>query len=133
MFKKIYRTSCLIILLISMYSCKNSNQLEKELKKSSNETNRDCPIVIDKYTTLSGTYVVNDNFIYVVKLKQNLLNEIGLSKSLWNKKQSEKIRNIYCTDPDMEWFRSNRVTVTWSYEYQDGTHIGKIEVNSSDC
>tara|TARA_B110000091_G_C13643237_1_gene402145 strand:- start:404 stop:757 length:354 start_codon:yes stop_codon:yes gene_type:complete len=116
-----------------MISCTNNNSLKKELLKMSNDLNKDCPMVIDSYTTLTSTVVIDNSFMYIYKIKQGLLDELGVSKSYWKENQTQNTRNIYCTDPDMLWFRINKVPVIWSYEYLDGTSIGKIEITTDDC
>ena len=120
-------------MLLTLISCNNVNSLHKELIKMSNDLNKDCPWVIDEYTTLSSTVVVNKSFMYIYKVKYGLFEEFGITKSDWKKNQNTIIKNIYCTDPDMLWFKSNNIPVTWSYEYLDGSHIGKITIHSDDC
>ena len=99
----------------------------------SNDLNKDCPIVVNKYTTLTSTVVIDKSFMYIYKVEQGLLDKLGMSKSDWKENQTKNIRNIYCTDSDMLWFRIKKVPVIWSYEYIDGIHIGKIEITPDDC
>ena len=132
MIKKTFSILSIITLVLMMISC-NNNSLRKELLQMSNDANKDCPMVIDRYTTLTSTVVIDNSFMYVYKVQQGLLDELGLSKSYWKENQTQNIRNIYCTDPDMLWYRMNKVPVIWSYEYQDGTFLGKIEITTDDC
>ena len=131
--KKILYLLSVITLVSMMISCNNNNSLRKELLQMSNDLNKDCPMVIDRYTTLTSTVVIDNSFMYIYKIKQGLLDELGVSKSYWKENQTQNTRNIYCTDPDMIWFRIKKVPVIWSYEYLDGTNIGKIKITPDDC
>ena len=131
--KKILYILSVITLVSMIISCNNNNSLRKELLQMSNDLNKDCPMVIDRYTTLTSTVVIDNSFMYIFKIKQGLLGELGVSKSYWKENQTQNTRNIYCSDPDMLWFRINKVPVIWSYEYLDGTSIGKIEITTDDC
>ena len=131
--KKIFSIISVVTLVSMMMSCNNNNSLRKELLQMSNDTNKDCPMVIDRYTTLTSTVVIDNSLMYLYKVKQDLLDDLGLSKSYWKESQTQNIKNIYCTDPDMLWFRMNTVPVIWSYEYQDGTSLGKIVITADDC
>ena len=131
--KKIFSILSIITLVSMIMSCNNNNSLRKELLQMSNDTNKDCPMVIDRYTTLRSTVVIDNSFMYIYKVQQGLLDDLGLSKSYWKESQTQNIKNIYCTDPDMLWYRMNKVPVIWSYEYQDGTSLGKIEITTDDC
>ena len=131
--KKMFSILSIVTLVSMIMSCNNNNSLRKELLQMSNDTNKDCPMVIDRYTTLTSTVVIDNSFMYVYKVQQGLLDELGLSKSYWKDSQTQNIKNIYCTDPDMLWYRMNKVPVIWSYEYQDGTSLGKIEITTDDC
>ena len=132
MMKKIFSLLSIVTLVSIIMSC-NNNSLRKELLQMSNEINKDCPMVIDRYTTLTSTVVIENSFMYIYKVQQGLLDELGLSKSYWIESQTQNIKNIYCTDPDMLWYRMKKVPVIWSYEYQDGTSLGKIEITTDDC
>jgi len=131
--KKIFSILSVVTIVSMMISCNNNNSLRKELLQMSNDTNKDCPMVIDRYTTLTSTVVIDNSLMYLYKVQQDLLDDLGFSKSYWKESQTQNIKNIYCTDPDMLWFRMNKVPVTWSYEYQDGTSLGKIEITTDDC
>ena len=131
--KKIFCILSVVTLVSMMMSCNNNNSLRKELLQMYNDTNKDCPMVIDRYTTLTSTLVIDNSLMYLYKVQQGLLDDLGLSKSYWKESQTQNIKNIYCTDPDMIWFRMNKVPVIWSYEYQDGTSLWKIEITTDDC
>lgn len=132
MMKKTFSLLSIVILVSVIMSC-NNNSLRKELLQMSNEINKDCPMVIDRYTTLTSTVVIENSFMYIYKVQQGLLDELEFSKSYWKESQTQNIKNIYCTDPDMLWYRMKKVPVIWSYEYQDGTSLGKIEITTDDC
>ena len=133
MIKKTFSLLSIVTLVSIIMSCNNNNSLRKELLQMSNEINKECPMVIDRYTTLTSTVVIENSFMYIYKVQQGLLDELGLSKSYWTESQTQNIKNIYCTDPDMLWYRMKKVPVIWSYEYQDGTSLGKIEITTDDC
>ena len=100
----------------------------------SNDLNKNLPMAVDSYTTLTGTTVMGTNeFMYLYKVKLGFFDDFNVSKSDWLANQTQNTTNIYCTNADMQWFRDNNVTVTWSYEFTDGTYIDQVSVSPNDC
>ena len=123
-----------IILIIGLFSCNNSNNTQSELYTMSNDLNKNLPMAVDSYTTLTGTTVMGTNeFMYLYKVKLGFFDDFNVSKSDWVTNQTQNTTNIYCTNADMQWFRDNNVTVTWSYEFTDGTYIDQVSVSPNDC
>ena len=91
--KKIFSILSIITLVSMIMSCNNNNSLRKELLQMSNDTNKDCPMVIDRYTTLRSTVVIDNSFMYIYKVQQGLLDDLGLSKSYWKESQTQNIKN----------------------------------------
>ena len=114
-----------------MISCDNS--MNKLLRDTSNEMNKTCPMVIDEYTTLMNTGVINESLMYNYKINKDFFNDYDISKSQWEKNQVNQLTNFYCTDPDFKLFKDNNVNVIWKYSDWDGFPIDKIEINSNDC
>ena len=120
--------------MTGLFSCNNSNSIQSELMSIANDLNKNLPMAVDSYTTFSGATVVGDNeFMYVYKVKLGFFDDYNISQSEWLSSQTENTTNVYCTNEDMKWFKDNNVTVTWSYDFSDGTHIDKVSVSPNDC
>jgi hypothetical protein len=123
-----------ITLFTVLISCNNSNSIESQLMTMASDLNKNLPMEVDSYTTLSGTTVVGENeFMYVYKVKLGFFDDYNISQSEWLNNQTENTTNIYCTNEDMKWFKDNNVTVTWSYDFTDGTYIDQVSVSPNDC
>ena len=123
-----------ITLFTVLISCNNSNSIESQLMTMASDLNKNLPMAVDSYTTLSGTTVVGENeFMYVFKVKLGFFDDYNISQSEWLSNQTENTTNIYCTSEDMKWFKDNNVTVTWSYDFSDGTYIDQVSVSPNDC
>lgn len=124
----------IIILITALFSCNSSNSIKSELMSIANDLNKNLPMAVDSYTTLSGTTVVGENeFMYVYKVKLGFFDDFNISQSEWLSNQTENTTNVYCTNEDMKWFKDNNVTVTWSYDFTDGTYIDQVSVSPNDC
>tara|TARA_B110000238_G_scaffold180590_1_gene204716 strand:+ start:116 stop:517 length:402 start_codon:yes stop_codon:yes gene_type:complete len=123
-----------ITLFTVLISCNNSNSIQSQLMTMASDFNKNLPMVVDSYTTLSGTTVVGENeFMYVYKVKLGFFDDYNISQSEWLSNQTENTTNVYCTNEDMKWFKDNNVTVTWSYDFSDGTYIDQVSVSPNDC
>lgn len=100
----------------------------------SNEINKNTPTILDKYTTLGSSVVLGEkSFLYYYIVDKNLFEDFNLTKSEWRKSQVTSLRNFYCKDSDFVIFKDNNVSVTWKYNYTDGSPLTKIEINNNDC
>ena len=123
-----------ITLFTVLISCNSSNSIESQLMTMASDLNKNLPMEVDSYTTLSGTTVVGENeFMYVYKVKLGFFDDYNISQSEWLSNQTKNTTNIYCTNEDMKWFKDNNVTVTWSYDFTDGTYIDQVSVSPNDC
>ena len=67
-----------------------------------NETNKNCPQVIDKYTTLINTYGGNGIYRYNYQLDEEYFKTMGITKKDFMELQNEILKNKFCTDPSIE-------------------------------
>ena len=122
-----------------VFSCsdKKTYTMSDGLKKVSNMVNKDCPITIDQYTTLkvTGTYNIDDenHMIYTYNFDSQFFIDYNILENDWKIDLEEKLRNSFCTDPSMDFFRKNNVITRWKYFDLDNKFIHEIRYSSKDC
>ena len=121
----------LSILLLFILSCDNS--INKQLRDISNELNKMCPMVVDKYSTLMNTGVIDENLMYSYKFNIDYFYDNDISKSEWKESQSNYLTNFYCTEPDFHFYRENNINVIWRYSELNGSYFDEIELNMNNC
>jgi len=128
------KISKLLLFFFSFFiiSC-NNNSTEEILRKTSNSMNKNCPQIIDKYTTLNNITTYGKNFIYNYYIDVSMFNDFKISKNDWTEEQELILTNFYCTDPKFVFFKEKNVNVTWSYIDLNGSSIGEIKLNQSSC
>ncbi|MPT35154.1 MAG: hypothetical protein E2604_08695 [Flavobacterium sp.] len=101
--------------------------LESYLTTVSHEINKQCPIPVDRETRLDNSMVLpNKVFQYNYTL-------INLNKEQVDIDQAQKviepnlISNIK-TNPDMSYFRDNKVQIIYSYRDKTGVFLFKIRI-----
>tara|TARA_Y100000996_G_C22515269_1_gene640147 strand:- start:460 stop:858 length:399 start_codon:yes stop_codon:yes gene_type:complete len=124
-----------ILILCSSFlivSCDNSK--DQLFKNTSKELNEMCPMTIDQYTVLTGTGYINGDFIYKYTCDiDNFFNDFDLSKYEWEQNQYQGMKNLFCTDPELQVFRDYDINVIWKYYDSWGNHFSEMKVNSNNC
>lgn len=98
-----------------------------------NETNKNCPQVIDKYTTLINTYGGNGIYRYNYQLDEEYFKTMGITKKDFMELQNEILKNKFCTDPSIEMMKVWGIDVIWKWYGHSGVVIGEITLNRKDC
>ena len=122
-----------LLLLVMLPMIGFGQNINESLKMISNEMNKNCPMVIDEYTTLLNTYGGNGQVIYNLQLDNYIFTLYEWSKSEWLYNQTIVMTNSFCTDPSFRIFIENNVDVTWKYSDLEGNYIGKVKLNAKDC
>ncbi len=104
--------------------------IEQALKEVSDQINSDCPIVIDKSTTLVSSQSINNTFKYVYMLDSKVL-----QNRLLNLK--DELRpgaiNYYCSSPAMSMFRELGVIVIYAYYDENKNYLFEITITPKEC
>lgn len=108
-----------------------SSGSDKELVDMANEFNKSCPIMIDEATRLDNTVALpNKVFQYNYTL-------VGVDKSSADIPEMKNYLKPLITDnvksnPDMQKFRDDKVTLKYSYKDRTGHYLFSISVNPAD-
>ena len=104
--------------------------IEDALKKVSTQINSDCPIVIDKATTLVSSQSINNTFKYFYVLDSEAFQ--GRMSSLEEELRPSVI-NYYCTSPVMSMFRELEVKVIYIYYDDNKNYLFEITILPEEC
>ena len=129
------RLLLIVLPLLLIIGCsKSESSLHRELKEMSNTMNKTLPSTIDKYTTLFSTLVMSEkSFYYFYGVDENSFVDINMTESEWRKNQVIVLTNFYCEDSSLSFFKDNNISITWKYNYIDGSPLTEIEINNNDC
>jgi len=115
-----------------LISC-NNDPIESALRETSNSINKTCPLTVDQWTTLSNTMTLGKSITYNYLVDSSVFQEFQITQDEWSKQQEIITINLYCTNPDMVFFRDNNIDVSWSYIDFDGNMIDKFTADPSKC
>lgn len=118
-----------VAILVQYYASKpKTPTLDKQLVEVANEVNKSCPITVDAETQLDNVIVLpNRTFQYnytLVNLDKNSI-DTELLEEFEEYLQSD-ILNTLKTNPDVEFFRENDVTISYNYKDRNNVHILKL-------
>lgn len=124
--KSFFYSILAIIFFIVFYIQCSTNNVEDNLRKTSEKMNKLCPITIDAETTLLSTSVTCDKcLLYLCQfdfdVKTLNIEEFISAKKLF-------IINGLRTAESMKSFRNNRVIVQYQYVNLEGIYLPKIEI-----
>jgi hypothetical protein len=112
-----------------------SYNLEQELIDTERQLNSlfDLPAMVDESTRLDRIFLSNDNtklnYAYTI---------IDFSSSEFVPGELagyvlSGLRELYCEDVDMAFYRTNNIPMKWSYYGNDRLLIDSFELTNSDC
>ncbi len=110
----------------------NGNNLESELTTMTNELNSSTPMMVDQVTRLDNALVKNgDTVVYNYTIIGYSYEElVVLFDEATKETQKTTLVNAAKTNPDLEYFRENKVNLEYSYRAEDGQHLFAIEIPS---
>ena len=106
--------------------------VEAALRKMSEQLNASMPMTIDKDTRLDNIFAgPGARFTYnytIITAKSVQVNRAALLQHL-----QSNLRAGVCSNPDMQIFFKNNVTVGYSYRASDGVFVARIDIAPRDC
>nr|WP_320000405.1 zinc ribbon domain-containing protein [uncultured Draconibacterium sp.] len=100
---------------------------DKVLMKTASELNEACPLMVDAETRLdNAAAMANNTFQYNYSLMTLVKDSIDISS--FEAYLLPQITNNIKTNPDMELFRVNQVTMNYKYVDKNGVFVTKISV-----
>jgi glutathione peroxidase-family protein len=104
---------------------------DKQMMKAAEEINKNCPFMVDQDTRLDNTVAgPGKEFIYNYTLVNYGEDEVD-KEELQNYITPFLINNIK-TNEEMENFRSNKVSLTYSYKDKSGIFLFSVKIKPSD-
>lgn len=107
------------------------SKIDKELTKTSNEINKNCPILVDKDTQLDGTVALPNKIIQynytLINFYKEEINIEDVKKFVFD----NSLNNIK-ENPDMSLMKKNKVTLRYSYKDKNGVFLFTTEVKPKD-
>ena len=120
----------LLCLMVSCLSC-GKNSFDKELMKTAEEINKNCPIMVDKHTRLDNVMGgPGREFTYNYTLVD--FGADDLDKDKFISLMKPKILNNVKTNKDMEGFRNKNVEIVYVYKSKDNKEMARIVVSPGD-
>ena len=117
----------LIIAYFLVQQLFNTPNLDKELMKTASEINKSCPIMIDNETRLDNTMTLPSKTLQynftLIGMEKETVDIIELKSYL-----EQNIINNVRTNPDMKFFRDNKIITNYYYKDKDGIYLFTISV-----
>ncbi len=114
---------------------KSSSQrvtVDEAIVEMANKLNKQLPMAVDRDTRWDSISPgVGRQFTYYYTFVN--LQSQEFDRAAWHREASSILRNKVCTNPDMEVFFKNGVSISYSYQGKDGGHVGKVTLSPSDC
>lgn len=106
--------------------------VDEALVKVVDQVNKKLPMSVDRDTRWDSTQAGPGRaFTYHYTIVTARAAEVDTAS--FYQGMSSHLRNSACTNPDMQVFFKNGVTVSYSYRSSDGRHISKIVIAPRDC
>ena len=103
---------------------------DRQFVEESNAANRTLPKMINDFIRLDSTSTGSNRTLHYHYTL--LRSKVGLDSTQLNAILRDGILNEYRTNPDLKFFRDNRVTLDHDYYDADGNMVGTVEVGPND-
>lgn len=120
----------IVATLIQHFLFNPDNGIDKSLKTTAEETNKNCPMYVDSLTRLDNTEALPNKtfqYNYSVKIDSTTTNINELKTNL-----RSSILNSIKTSPSLKEFRDNNVTLVYNYSNNSGSFLFKFQFAPSD-
>ncbi len=101
--------------------------VDTAIMEAASEINKSCPIMVDKDTRLDNVLAMPNNSLQynytLVNFEDNTIAVDELTDYL-----RPLIVNNIKTNPDMKWYKDNKVTFLYNYKNGEGVFILKLKV-----
>ncbi len=104
--------------------------IESQLLKMTNETNKKCPFMVDSETRLDKTGAYRTNIYYYYTLINYSISEVDVKYLIYKVKPS--LLNDIKTNPDMKLLRNHKVTFIYNYRDKSGINIVSFKFTPQD-
>ena len=105
--------------------------IDKVIMEAASEINKSCPIMVDKDTRLDNVLAMPNNSIQYNYTLVNFEDDTIEVDELTDYLRPIIVNNIK-TNPDMKWYKDNRVTFLYNYKNRKGVFILKLKVTSDE-
>jgi len=109
----------------------NEPAFKKVMLEAAQELNQSCPMMVDEETRLDNSIVKgNDTFQYnytLVNMEHSSVNIIEMENYL-----EPMIVNMVKTNPDLEIYRENKITMAYDYKDRNGQFLFRILVTPNE-
>ena len=120
------------VLFDPVWHQQSDQDIVSQMQQASNRINQQLPRMGDKITRLDTTIAgPGKTWTYMYTIVSP--NSTSLTQQDLDKYLGTKVRNGVCTEKSMKAFIDNGVKIRYVYRASDGTVIGSIVVNPSDC
>ena len=111
------------------------NKYGKELtiKMVADEFNKNCPMIVDKHTTITQALPFSDRLKYQAVISGIPYDNIKQSLRSLKNNITNIGTNKICSSPDTRALIDSDLIVGYEYYYRDGTFLFSYEVKKSDC
>lgn len=107
-------------------------KIEGALRKMTEKLNAKMPMTVDKDTRLDNLQAgPGARFTYNYTIVSAQARDID-RKDIMNYLQTS-LKSGICSNPDMQVFFKNKVTVGYAYRAADGIYIAKLDISPKDC
>jgi len=100
---------------------------DDNLKEIALELNKTCPKMIDKETRLDNALAIKGNIFQYNYTLLNILKD-SMDIELYKASVEPSIVNNVITNPDLETFRKNKITLIYNFKDEQNNHITRIIV-----
>ena len=120
-------SACLAGFFLFQQVVNTNTSFEKVMVKTANEINQSCPIMVDSETRFDNVIVLPPStFQYNYTLVNAEIEAIDLI--VFENLIKPDLTNIVKTDPDLQAFRDNKITVNYHYIDKDGNELLTVSV-----
>ncbi|WP_066629481.1 hypothetical protein [Labilibacter marinus] len=104
---------------------------DKAMMKAASELNETCPVMVDKETRLDNAVTLPEK---VFQYNYTIVNmhKDSVDLGVFEEYMQGVILNNVKTNPDLEEFRKNKVTMAYQYSDKHGSYITKIVIAAED-
>jgi len=114
-------------IIVATFITFRTPSFDKELMKIANEMNKSCPMMMDSETQLDNVVVLPPKALQynytLINMAQESIDTVEMRGYL-----EPNIINIVRTDPQMQFFRDNKITINYHYRDKMGNYVLTISV-----
>ncbi|MGR9053244.1 MAG: hypothetical protein ACU84J_11395, partial [Gammaproteobacteria bacterium] len=106
---------------------------DKLIQNAVHDINMKAPTMIDAYTRLDKTSAgANLELIFDYTLV-NVATAKQMPENIFKTAYEPTIKSTACASPEMMRFVDNNISIVYRYRGVDGSSIGSVEINRSEC